>query len=59
MEKFICKQCNSSYVWILKGKVEGYCVYCCGEYPNGTKCSGGKGNIKSSDIQITEGIKNE
>jgi len=30
--------CGHSYPWILAGK-NGSCVYCDGEYPDGTKCS--------------------
>lgn len=38
METFICKKCENKYPNILKGKENGLCGYCCGEYPDGTKC---------------------
>jgi len=40
-DKFVCKKCKNKYLWVLKAE-EHLCVYCKGEYPDGTECKGGK-----------------
>lgn len=38
-DKFICKECNNKYPWVLKAD-DKLCVYCNGKYPDGTICKG-------------------
>lgn len=41
MIKKIEYKCGHTYPWVLTG-INNNCVYCDGEYPDGSKCSGGK-----------------
>ncbi len=50
MEKFICKECNNKYSWVLQAE-DNLCVYCKGSYPDGTICKGGN---HISDKRLTK-----
>ena len=46
--------CGHTYLWVLAGK-NGNCAYCDGEYPDGTKCHGGKSPVASNtDFNMTQ-----